>query len=49
MIDFISVGFGSTRFPTFNVADSAVVVGIGLLVLYLTFADRASRHDEPAA
>ena len=49
VIDFISVGFGSTRFPTFNVADSAVVVGIGVLVLYLTFADRARRHDEPAA
>ena len=49
VIDFISVGIGGTRFPTFNVADSAVVVGIGLLVLYLTFADGPRRHDEPAA
>ena len=49
VIDFISVGIGNTRFPTFNVADSAVVVGIGLLVLYLTFADGPRRHDEPAA
>lgn len=40
VVDFVSVGIGETRFPTFNVADSAVVVGIGLLVLYLTFADR---------
>ena len=49
VVDFVSVGFGETRFPTFNVADSAVVVGIGLLVLYLTFADRHDRQDEPAA
>jgi signal peptidase II len=49
VVDFISVGFGDTRFPTFNVADSAVVVGIGLLVAYLTFADDRHRQDEPAA
>ena len=35
--DFVSVGVGDTRFPTFNVADSAVVCGIGLLVIILTF------------
>jgi signal peptidase II len=41
--DFVSVGFGTTRFPTFNVADSAITVGIGLLVLYLAFVDRRER------
>jgi signal peptidase II len=45
VVDFVSVGIGNTRFPTFNVADSAVVVGIGLLVLYLTFADRGDASD----
>ena len=25
VVDFVSVGFGDMRFPTFNVADSAVV------------------------
>jgi signal peptidase II len=49
VVDFISVGFGDTRFPAFNVADSSVVVGIGLLVLYLSLADRRAGHDEPAA
>ena len=44
VVDFVSVGFGETRFPTFNVADSAVVVGIGLLVLYLTFADEKAER-----
>ncbi|MEO8251240.1 MAG: signal peptidase II [Chloroflexota bacterium] len=33
--DWLSVGFGDTRWPTFNVADSSIVVGIGALVLYL--------------
>jgi signal peptidase II len=45
VVDFVSVGIGNTRFPTFNVADSAVVVGIGLLVLYLTFVDRRDERD----
>jgi signal peptidase II len=48
VVDFVSVGIGNRRFPTFNVADSAVVVGIGLLVLYLTLADRRDRSDDPA-
>jgi signal peptidase II len=49
VVDFISVGIGQTRFPTFNVADSAVVLGIGALVAYLTFADDRRQQDEPAA
>lgn len=49
VVDFIGVGLGELRFPTFNVADSAVVVGIGLLVAYLTFAEGRRRQDEPAA
>jgi signal peptidase II len=40
VVDFVSLGFGDTRFPTFNVADSAVVLGIGALVLYLTFVEQ---------
>ncbi len=48
VIDFMSLGFGTTRFPTFNVADSAVVLGIGALVVYLTFfaPSPASEHSE---
>jgi signal peptidase II len=49
VVDFISVGIGEWRFPTFNIADAAVVVGIGLLVAYLTFADGRRQRDEPAA
>jgi signal peptidase II len=39
VVDFVSVGIGDTRWPTFNVADSVLVIGIGLLVLYLSFVD----------
>lgn len=49
VIDFVSVGFGDVRFPTFNVADSSLVIGIGLLVIYLTFFDRPARPLEPEA
>lgn len=33
--DFISVGIGDLRWPTFNFADAAIVVGIGTLAVYL--------------
>jgi len=36
--DWLSVGIGNLRWPTFNVADSSLVVGISILVLYLLFA-----------
>lgn len=45
VVDFVSVGIGDLRWPTFNVADSAVVVGILVLVGYLTLADRRSRRE----
>jgi len=37
--DFVSVGIGELRWPTFNVADASIVVGILALVGYLTLAD----------
>lgn len=33
VIDFIDVQFGSWHYPTFNVADSAICIGAGLLLL----------------
>ena len=47
VVDFVSVGIGDIRWPTFNVADSSLVIGIGLLVLYLSFVD--DRHGSPSA
>ena len=51
VVDFVSVGIGDLRWPAFNVADPAVVGGIILLVIYLTFfaEEEAHSRDEPAA
>lgn len=45
--DWLSIGIGDTRWPTFNVADSSVVVGIGILVLYL-FLTSPDRREATA-
>ena len=47
VVDWISVGIGDLRWPTFNVADPSVVIGIGLLVAYLTFVDGRERGESP--
>jgi signal peptidase II len=42
VIDFIEVYFRSYRWPSFNVADSAITMGVGLLVLQVL---RKDTHD----
>jgi len=42
VVDFIDIGFGDTRWPTFNVADMAVSVGAGLLAWVLWQEDRTA-------
>ena len=37
--DFISVGIGNLRWPTWNVADASIVVGILALVAYLMIVE----------
>ena len=40
VVDFIDVQFGSWHYPTFNVADSAICIGAGLLILDIFFSKR---------
>lgn len=47
VVDFIDVGFGATRFWTFNVADAAVFCGALLLLLVLTRRDQVTREGLP--
>ena len=42
--DFVSVGIGDLRWPTFNVADASIVLGIGATVIYLMLIDPARRE-----
>jgi signal peptidase II len=44
--DFISVGLGDARFPTWNVADAAITTGIVLLIAYLLLLE--PRRAEPS-
>jgi lipoprotein signal peptidase len=45
VVDFIDVGIGTTRWPTFNVADACLVVGI-YMVLTGALADLVPRADD---
>jgi signal peptidase II len=42
VIDFLSFRFGSYIFPTFNVADSALTIGVIILFVTSLFEKRAS-------
>lgn len=45
VVDFIDIGFGTTRFWTFNVADTAVTIGAACLILALWRHDQTQRAD----
>lgn len=47
VIDFIDVRFGAWHYPTFNVADIAICVGAGLLILDM-FLSKRKRPDTEA-
>ncbi len=46
VVDFIDIGVGATRWPTFNVADMAVSTGAILLAAVLWREDEAQRAHE---
>ncbi len=37
VVDFIDVGYKSFRWPVFNMADTCISIGIGILIFYLLF------------
>jgi signal peptidase II len=47
VIDFIDVQFGSWHYPTFNVADAAICVGAGLLILDMFFSRKKVEEKPP--
>jgi signal peptidase II len=46
VVDFIDVQFGNWHYPTFNVADMAICVGAGLLLLDVFFVKRDSQNSK---
>ncbi len=40
VVDFIDVQFDSWHYPTFNVADMAIVIGAGLLILDMVWSKK---------
>ena len=49
VVDFIDVQFGSWHYPTFNVADMAIVAGAGLLILDMILVKRAEAGNTKPA
>jgi signal peptidase II len=41
VVDFIDVGVRTVRWPVFNVADSAVVIGMGILIVLMILEEKA--------
>jgi signal peptidase II len=48
VVDFVDVGVGDLRWPSFNVADSSFVVGILVLSIYLFVTDPSRAGDREA-
>ncbi|WP_438351829.1 signal peptidase II [Paenibacillus sp. FA6] len=46
VVDFLQFNFGSYTFPIFNVADSCIVVGVGLIILD-SFLDMKRQPSNP--
>lgn len=46
VVDFIDVQFGSWHYPTFNVADMAIVAGAGLLILDMFLSKRQASDSD---
>ena len=45
VVDFIDVQFGSWHYPTFNVADMAIIAGAGLLIIDM-FMTKKKQQEE---
>lgn len=45
VVDFIDIGVGSLRWPAFNVADSAITIGVVILAFHLLFRPRPVSHS----
>jgi signal peptidase II len=47
VIDFVDVQFGNWHYPTFNVADSAICLGAGLLLIDMFLSKKQKAETRP--
>jgi len=47
VVDFIQVYYSTYYFPAFNIADSAITLGAGLLILDIIFEGKRNKNTEP--
>ena len=47
VVDFIDVYYRSYHWPTFNLADTFIVIGVALLLLGLSRLERAPHPEQP--
>lgn len=45
VVDFIDVQFGTWHYPTFNVADAAICVGAGLMIIDMFVTSRSQKQE----
>ena len=49
VVDFINIGIGDLRWPYFNVADSAITIGVAILAFHLLFRSNPAEEPESLA
>lgn len=49
VVDFIDVQFGDWHYPTFNVADAAICIGAGLLIIDMFFSRKKGEGEGASA
>jgi len=49
VVDFINIGIGDLRWPYFNVADSAITIGVTVLAFHILFLSRGRETEETEA
>jgi signal peptidase II len=48
VVDFLDVYWGSYHWPAFNIADSAISVGVTVLIIRILFAPQAQEEKSPS-
>jgi len=48
VVDYLDLGFGATRWPAFNIADSAITIGVVLLAVHLVFMSDRRESESPS-